>query len=265
MIDAIRVKFKTLRSQERYSSVVKPAAFLYRQLKQLKTLPSLPSVLRKLQSWKNSTAAGGPDVTTSALDAAFNNFNGVIRPLQNRSEIQQLLDQVKARKPKRILEIGTANGGTLFLFCQVAAADAVAISVDLPGGWFGGGYPAWKKLVYRDFVRPNQQLHLLRADSHSDETFARVKEILGDTKLDFMFIDGDHTYDGVKQDYLRYRELCAPDALIGFHDIVPNATDPDCEVPRFWNELRSPQTAEFVDDWNQPGAGIGVIFLKNCS
>jgi predicted O-methyltransferase YrrM len=259
MIDAIRVKFKALRSEKRYSPLVRLAAFAYRHTKQLRTLPLLPAVVGQLNKWhaaKEDTDRKIP----SALDTAFAGLHHVIRPLQNRSEIEGLLRLLAPRKPKFILEIGTANGGTLFLYCQVADPEAVVISVDLPGGWFGGGYPAWKSLLYRKFVSRDQRLHLLRADSHSAKTFSRVRQLLNGRKLDFMFIDGDHTYEGVKQDYLKYRELCAPDAVIGFHDIVPNAADPDCEVPRFWDELKSQnRTEEFVENPAQEGAGIGVI------
>ena len=51
------------------------------------------------------------------------------------------------RKPRFLLEIGTARGGTLFLFTRVSSSDALIISVDLPGGLFGGGYPELRKLL----------------------------------------------------------------------------------------------------------------------
>ena len=38
------------------------------------------------------------------------------------------------------MEIGKAYGGTLFGHCKLAAKYLTIISVDLPGGKFGGGY-----------------------------------------------------------------------------------------------------------------------------
>ena len=67
-----------------------------------------------------------------------------ITPIQNKDEISALLGIVKRVRPKSLLEIGTASGGTLFLLTRVAAPDAQLFSVDLPDGPFGGGYPAWK-------------------------------------------------------------------------------------------------------------------------
>jgi hypothetical protein len=43
-------------------------------------------------------------------------------------------------KPERILEIGTASGETLFLFTRVSCQNTIVVSIDLPGGKFGGGY-----------------------------------------------------------------------------------------------------------------------------
>jgi hypothetical protein len=74
-----------------------------------------------------------------ALDFAFSfrSLGVSIKPMQIKYEITKLLDIVANLKPKVILEIGTANGGTLFLFTRVASPDAKIISIDLPGGRFG--------------------------------------------------------------------------------------------------------------------------------
>jgi len=54
-----------------------------------------------------------------------------IRPIQIREEIKNLLSILEKVKPKVILEIGTARGGTLFLFSNIAHEEAILISVDL--------------------------------------------------------------------------------------------------------------------------------------
>ncbi|HIC98160.1 MAG TPA: hypothetical protein EYP08_00430, partial [Pyrodictiaceae archaeon] len=112
-----------------------------------------------------------------------------IRPLQVPWEIRILLGLLWVLRPKRILEIGTAGGGTLFLFSQVADPNAIIISIDLPGGPFGGGYPEWKIPLYKSFKRyPSQKIFLIRANSHDTKTLNLVKKILGNHKLDFLFI-----------------------------------------------------------------------------
>jgi len=54
-----------------------------------------------------------------------------IRPIQIREEIKNLLLILDKVKPKVILEIGTARGGTLFLFSNIAHEEVILISVDL--------------------------------------------------------------------------------------------------------------------------------------
>ena len=164
---------------------------------------------------------------------------------QVRAEVLGLLDAVSAERPRRLLEIGTAGGGTLFLLAFAADPDATIVSVDLHHGEFGGGYPAWKIPLYHGFVRRTQRLHLIRGDSHAPETLARTHAALRGEQLDFLLIDGDHTYDGVRADFFDYAPLVRPGGLIAFHDIAQpgelrpgGATLLGGEVPRLWRELR---------------------------
>jgi len=184
-----------------------------------------------------------------------------ITPLQLREEILQLAEIVYSLKPRRILEIGTAGGGTLFIWCRLAAEDATIISIDLPGGPFGGGYPLWRGVLYKYFRKPGQKLHLVRGDSHDPSTLERVREILGGQELDFLFIDADHTYEGVKRDFEMYSPLVRRGGVVAFHDIVPHPPETRCEVSRFWDEVKARyRHLEIVRDWSQGWAGIGVLF-----
>ncbi|MGQ9534158.1 MAG: class I SAM-dependent methyltransferase, partial [bacterium] len=69
-----------------------------------------------------------------------------------------------------MLELGTANGGTLFLFSRVASDDSIIISIDLPGGAFGGGYHQWRIPLYKAFASQTQKIYLIRGDSHKYAT-----------------------------------------------------------------------------------------------
>lgn len=202
-----------------------------------------------------------------ALDLVFGyDVAGIaIAPMQARSEIRALLELVAAEPPRVVLEIGTARGGTLFLWSRVAAAEAVLVSVDLPDGEFGGGYPQWRVPLYRAFARGSQRVELLRADSHAETTRDRVQELLAGRPVDFLFIDGDHTYDGVARDFELYTPLVRPGGLVALHDIVPQGDSDEFlvgDVPRFWSELRERhEVHELVEDWQQGRFGIGAIRL----
>jgi predicted O-methyltransferase YrrM len=190
-----------------------------------------------------------------------------LAPRQNREEIRALYDLVLARRPRRVLEIGTARGGTLYLWTQAAADDAVLVSVDLPGGRFGGGYPACRAPFYRSFARAQQEINLVRADSHDPATFEEVRDRFGSEPIDFAFIDGDHTYEGARRDYEQYGPLVRPGGIIAFHDILPRPAESGIEVARLWEELRPRyEVREFIGsrEGERP-IGIGVVFVEEAT
>jgi predicted O-methyltransferase YrrM len=184
---------------------------------------------------------------------------------QKTSEFASLLRLLKRRKLKSIVEIGTAQGGTLYAWCKIAVSDALILSIDLPGGPFGGGYTLYDIKRFRKYKRKYQKLYFLRKNSHKQETKDKLVELLDGRKIDFLFIDGDHRYTGVKKDFQLYSSLVKQNGLIVFHDILYHPRVPECKVDKFWNEIkRTYKNVEFVDKeddrgWGQWG-GIGVIY-----
>jgi hypothetical protein len=112
-----------------------------------------------------------------ALDFAFSfqAFGTSIKPTQVKYEIARLLEIAAELRPRVVLEIGTARGGTLFLFTRAADPNAKIISIDLPGGPFGGGYLKWKVPLYKSFAKGGQRIYLLREDSHDPERSRRSR------------------------------------------------------------------------------------------
>lgn len=195
-----------------------------------------------------------------ALSSEFNYRHIRLDPSQVTSEILQLLNLLKRDPPRTVLEIGTYRGGTFFLFSRVAAPDALLVSLDLPPNSSRFGYPSWRSGLFKSFARDRQKVELVLADSHQPETVRQIQQVLGGRELDFLFIDGDHSYDGVKADFTMYAPLVRKGGWIAFHDIVPRRIDTPNEVPRFWQELKGTRAVtEFVADWNQDGFGIGVL------
>lgn len=193
---------------------------------------------------------------------------------QARSEILQLGKTLQAFAPKRSLEIGTNYGGTLFLLCTLSPPDAKIISLDLPSGPFGGGYPRRKIPLFRRFPTADQKLHLIRADSHAPETKERVLQILEGEKLDYLFIDADHTYDGVQRDFQMYSRLVRSGGMVVFHDIATYNPESKCQVARFWAEIKDRyQHREIIEGLNHGSmpvaitgesmdtSGLGILFM----
>src|SRR6185437_6943477 len=167
-----------------------------------------------------------------------------------KKELGSLLSWIKGRPaPSAVLEIGTARGGTLFCWCALAAPQATIISLDLPGGIHGGGYPVWKKSLYARFATAKQKLRFLRGDSHSQEMLENVKKLLPPGGLDFLFIDGDHTLEGVRKDFDMYSPLVKRGGAIVFHDICVHRVEFDCHVDEFWTQVKQGREHwEFIED-----------------
>ncbi|HVA65664.1 MAG TPA: hypothetical protein VNK24_01910 [Elusimicrobiota bacterium] len=109
-------------------------------------IPRMVNILKK-----RSAALADLD---SVLDFAlkFKIYGTPIKPLQIRGEFKRLMEIVQAARPKAIVELGTAMGGTLFCFARVADPSATLISLDLPSGQ--GGYLEWKKPLLEAFALP---------------------------------------------------------------------------------------------------------------
>jgi predicted O-methyltransferase YrrM len=170
------------------------------------------------------------------IQETFRFAGGFLEPIQVEDEITGLVTEVRNLRPRTIVEIGTSMGGTLYLWTRFAAPDATIVSIDLPQGKFGGGYSPLRIPLYRRFARERQRLHLLRCDSHSPDTVGKVRELLDGQPLDFLFIDGDHTYEGVRKDWESYGELVRPGGLVAMHDVGMNYDD--TQVKRLWDEIK---------------------------
>ena len=210
--------------------------------------------IRKL----NRLADSQLDRPKEMIASTFHYRGGFLRPIQIEEELARLLEDVRTLKPSTVLEIGTSMGGTLFLWTRLAQPNATIVSVDLPGGKFGGGYSFLRIPIYRRFARREQTLHLMRANSHQDATLKQVKSRFGLHQVDLLFIDGDHTYEGVKMDWEMYSPLVREGGLVVFHDVAGNYED--TQVKRLWDSIKTGY--EHREYMVHPNAlyGIGVLF-----
>lgn len=218
-----------------------------RLLKALKGLP-LIATLRRTQRW-----APGSIVNLSLASP-------ILRPLQVRSELERFAAIVDDLRPNTLLEIGTDRGGTLCIFSRLAGPDSTIISLDLPTE--SVSYRWFFEFIFKSFTYGKQRLHLLRGDSQSREMAGAVRNIMGESKkLDLLFIDGDHSYKGVKRDFELYSDLVRPGGVIAFHDIAEHPT-PACEVSKFWSEIKSTyRHEEIIENRSQGWAGIGILYV----
>jgi predicted O-methyltransferase YrrM len=191
----------------------------------------------------------------------FGEAYGVARRIgmtQKRDEIEWLFERVCELQPRTVLEIGLSLGGTLFLWSRAAAANAHLLAVDTSQPGVLGTWSAFP-VVRRSFARDDQRISLLLGcDSHQRETLDRVRRLVGGVTIDFLFIDGDHTYRGVSEDFSTYSRLVRPGGLVAFHDVSQDPT-PDTEgTARFWSEFILDHDTEESIAAGEPGYGIGL-------
>ena len=156
------------------------------------------------------------------------------------SEVLGLARLVGETKPCNVMEIGTNRGGLFYLLCYLSHPEGKKISSDIPSA---ATTPERSGLLRRF---PGE-IHELVMDSHTLEARDAAEAALAGEKLDVLFIDGDHSYAGVRQDYYLYRDLVRPGGLIGFHDIKETELNAvhGIEVSRFWNEVKDDTAIEF--------------------
>lgn len=120
------------------------------------------------------------------------------------------------------------------------------------------GVDPWFSDPVRDYVSRTPGTHFVQGTQGSPELRDLV-DIIG--TLDLVLIDGDHSHDGVREDwkFASTRSRC-----VAFHDIAGENLP---GVKSLWTEIRNENpnnTCEFVDDHWQPNpwAGLGVIELN---
>lgn len=188
--------------------------------------------------------------------------------VQKVSELRSLLELVKGRDMRLVVEVGSARGGTYWALAQVASDDALLVSIDIPAGSpldIQGGkdvYEGRDRERFRTFIREGQRCRLIDGDSQTQGTVNALKSVI-DRPIDMLFIDADHRYQGVKRDYELYSPLVREGGIIAFHDVIIQ-NDRRSGVHLLWNEIKRkyPDHYEWVgkDNWGLgQWGGIGAI------
>lgn len=229
---------------------------------------------------RKASEAGLEDVLDTVLDVQPGWTPYRVLALQHRTELEEFVGYLRRREPRTVVEIGTFLGGTLYVWTRALDSTRRVVSVDRP---------VWTELVHerRRELYPTfsaaTDIDVVYGDSHGDATYEAVRERVDD--VDLLFVDGDHSYEGVREDFETYRDLLGNDGVVALHDIERHAADraekrrrlervddltedlvrvgrPEWGVDEFWEELvGSYDTREFLTHPEQMGMGIGVVEL----
>lgn len=136
---------------------------------------------------------------------------------------------VSVRKPKHVVEIGRERGVSAVVMLDALPHDSILTSIDIN-----------PEAVFLDNWN-EPRLKLITSDSLlcADKV----------TPMDFLFIDGDHTYETVSKEWELYGPKVTDGGIVFFDDIHFNEG-----MTRFWNELEGEKYD--ISQWHEPGFGV---------
>lgn len=138
-------------------------------------------------------------------------------------EIQMLVYWLYGFKPilNCVVEIGVSTGGSSVVWQLLLAPDGILVGIDInlhdPAQ---GLYAEMEKTIQR--FKDDSRMNFIIGDSRVPETLVKLKALLGNRSVDFLYLDGEHSRAGTKKDYEIYSPLVAEGGVIVFHDATRN-------------------------------------------
>ena len=154
-------------------------------------------------------------------------------------------------RPKRILEIGTRNGGSLVQLLSMYHRfdDVCVVCFDL---WKEIGGP---RAVRRNLRRLNIPAHIVKFISgDSRQTVPAFKAKHPGAAFDYILIDGGHTPEIATADLHNVVDLAAPSCILMFDDIGPESY----KLIGVWREFQEKHRQDF--DWYEKQWRKGVAW-----
>ena len=165
---------------------------------------------------------------------------------QNPVEWKEFVALVHKLEPTSYLEVGAKFGIALrYLVDHVPSIEKVGV-VDWPDHGYSGRRDSAKKLE-QNLQGISSQVWL--GDSKDPEIIKAVSE----STWDVIFIDADHSYEGVKADYENYGHMAT--IILGLHDVCHDLGHPNDGPGILWAEIGGTE----VISYDGPSRGIGVI------
>lgn len=177
-------------------------------------------------------------------------------PGQITSEIMEFLNVLNDHQVKNMVEISEFQCGTSYLFYNIIQSCGKLISIDIES--------PKRKMNFQNYT-PNIRdvtFKIIVGDSHDQAVLKIVKDTLNGEYLDAIFIDGDHSLDGVKLDFEMYSPLVRSEGIVAFHDIASHKDSLKCFVEKFYRSIKDThQHLEIIEDLGQGWGGIGILYM----
>ena len=176
-------------------------------------------------------------------------------------EWQVVSREIAALSPLAVyLEIGSMEGGSLWAFGRLFAPGNALIAVDRP---IRHTRPKLEAVATK-MRRLGYDIHLIIGSSHNSAIASAVDAALAGRTVDVLFIDGDHSAEGVRADVADYVPLVRPGGLVVMHDVGPmmgrHGPGPEniTNCSAAWCYLAARHKRKLIV---QQGAGYGMVWL----
>lgn len=172
-----------------------------------------------------------------------------------KDDLRIVIPLVQKIKPKVVLEIGSWRGYSAQTWLRSFNPQLfITIEKEREAVEF-----IHKRLYANKFEEDHGMIALVESDSHEIATRDSVETLLKDRKVDYLFIDGDHSYEGVKKDFEMYSPFVREGGIIAFHDALFHA-DKTEEVDIFWNEIKGFYPYREVQE-GKNSTGFGILYV----
>ena len=170
-----------------------------------------------------------------------------------------LMMLIKSMRPERYVELGTHFGASLIAAATASKTYSVPMKICGIDSWEGDGHAGYYE---GEAIFKNLQAYI-------DENFSNVELMrcffddanprFDPGNIDILLIDGLHTYEAVKHDFLTWLPKMAPDGVIMLHDTC--VFERGFGVHQFWDELKDRYTSISFGHCH----GLGVVLLDPSS
>lgn len=138
-------------------------------------------------------------------------------------------------RPRVVVELGTHAGVSYAAFCQAVQRCALPTRCFAVDTWQGDDHAGrYGEEVHAELAAFNAA-HFGGFSTLLRKTFDEALADIADGSVDLLHIDGFHTYEAVRHDFLSWRRKLSDRAVVLFHDT--NVRARGFGVWRFWEEI----------------------------
>lgn len=160
---------------------------------------------------------------------------------------------VEAIRPRRIVELGTHNGQSYMAFCQAVTRMGLTASTFAVDTWQGDEHAGFYGNEVLDALREVHDVSYNEFSQLLQMTFAEAANVIEDSSVDLLHIDGRHFEEDVREDFEQWLPKVSDSGVVLFHDT--QVRERGFGVYRLWAELEQKYPSfEF-----RHGHGLGVL------